>query len=215
MMLDQLRWDRTRAYSPRVAWRLFSLQQLFADRLEHSSRAVAATHVIVRRRSELRRVLLGSRRDLTAMPPRGERPRVGDQIQALADASLADFRCDSVHARALELFAAEVRAAGAQLVIASAPVADRSLAGSAALSPRLDACLESLVLAGAELRLGRDRPAFERGDFRDLIHLRTGAAERFTRWALGAEHTREGGAGAAHEQRDPQRRHRGSRRRAL
>ena len=187
-MLEGLRWDRTRAYDPEVAWRLFTPRELFADRVEHLSRGFASTHVVVRHRRELRRVLLGDHRDVTALPPQGERPRVGEQIHALERAREVDFRCDTVHLRALELFAQEVRAAGAELIIASAPIAERSLAGSAALRDRLDVCLESSSLAGARLRLGRDRPAFERSDFRDLIHLTRPAAERFTRWALEPSH---------------------------
>lgn len=184
VMLGGLRWDRTRAYAPEVAWRLFTPRELFTDRVEHLSRAFASTHVIVRHRRELRRVLLGDHRDITALPPQGERPRVGEQIHALERARQGDFRCDTVHVRALEIFAQDVRATGAELIIASAPMAGRSLAGSAASSERLDACLESLSLAGARLRLGRDRPAFEHDDFRDLIHLDRAAAERFTRWVL-------------------------------
>lgn len=220
VMLDGLRWDRTRAYDPSIALRLFSPAELLADRAEHASRAFASANVVVRRRAELRRVLLGSLRDVTAMPPVVERPRIGEQIHTLEGATLADFRCDTVHARALVVFAAEVRAAGAQLVLASAPIAERSVAGSPALAQRLDACLKSLPLSGAVLRLAQDRPPFGRRDFRDLIHLGRAAAERFTEWAVGGGAQRPGATSGDADGRDEDaagdRRRRGHRwRRAL
>lgn len=184
LMLDEVSWERTRTYSPRMAARLFPLRDLVADRNEHGSRTLAASHIVVRRRSELRRALLGSYRDITALPSEPP-PTIGEQLDTLRRARDADFRCDAIHLRALRLFAEEVRDAGGTLVLATAPLAPGTQASRDEVADRLEHCLRELELPATELLTRETRPEFTRRDFRDLIHLNREAAERFTRWTLG------------------------------
>lgn len=185
LMIDEVSWDRTRTYSPRIATRLFSLGDLFADRREHGARMLSASHVVLRRRGELRRALLGSFRDLTALPPAREPAALGEQVAALRRARDEDFECGAIHLRALRVFAQEVEAAGSTLVLSVAPLSPRSIASRDAVSDKLEQCLRELDLPGTQLLTRETRPEFTERDFRDLIHLNREGAERFTRWSLG------------------------------
>jgi hypothetical protein len=184
LMIDEVSWDRTRTYSPRVAMRLFPLGELFADRKEHGSRMLSASHIVVRRRSELRRALLGSFRDVTAMAPREDSP-LRDQVAALRRSRDEDFHCDSIHLRALRLFAEELHAVGTTLVLTIAPLTPRSPVSRDAVYERLEQCISELELPSTEVRARATGPAFTERDFRDSIHLTRDGAERFTRWTLG------------------------------
>lgn len=186
LMIDEVSWDRTRTYSPRIATRLFPVGELFADRREHGARMLSASHVVLRRRSELRRALLGSFRDVTAMPPSREPAALGEQVAALRRARDEDFHCNAIHLRALRVFAQEVQAAGSTLVLSVAPLAPRSVASREAVSTKLAQCLRELDLPSTQLLTHEARPEFTEQDFRDLIHLNRDGAERFTRWSLGA-----------------------------
>ena len=184
LMVDEVAWDRTRTYSPRIATRLFSPGDLFTDRREHGARMLAASHVVLRRRSELRRVLLGSFRDVTAMAPAPQPAALGEQVAALRRARDEDFTCSSIHLRALRLFADEVHAAGGTLVVSVAPLSPRSVANRVAVFDKLEQCLRDLHMPGTQLLTRETRPEFTEDDFRDLIHLNRDGAERFTRWSL-------------------------------
>lgn len=185
LMIDEVSWDRTRTYSPRIAARLFPLGELFADRREHGSRMLAASHIVVRRRSELRRTLLGSLRDVTALPPAPEPAALGEQVAALRRAGDEDFHCNAIHLRALRVFAEEVRAAGSTLVLSVAPLSPRSIASRDAVTDKLEQCLRGLELPSTQLLTRETRPEFTERHFRDTIHLNRDGAERFTRWTLG------------------------------
>lgn len=185
VLMTGLDWERTRTYSPSVAVQLFPMTQLFAARAEHLSRSLRATHVVVRRRSPLRRVLLGEHRDITALPPR----RLGGsqlQARALATASPDDFRCDSVHLRGLVLLVEHLVHSGAEVTLVPAPVWGRGTAARPVVAARVEECLAAVGL-GAMTLPRASGPGFEARDFDDSIHLGEEAAVRFTDWATGGD----------------------------
>lgn len=183
LMVDEVAWDRTRTYSPRIATRLFPLGELFADRREHGSRMLAASHIVLRRRSELRRALLGSFRDVTAMPSIAPPSPLREQLNALRRARDEDFRCDAIHLRALRLFAEAIHETGTTLVLTVSPLSPRSAANRDVLYERLERCLGELP--HTEVRARATGPEFTEDDFRDGIHLTREGAMRFTHWTLG------------------------------
>ena len=173
LLHDEVDWQGTRFYHPRVAFDALGWRRSLARHDLHAAGLLAASHVVLRRRDALRDQLFGEARY------RAKDRAAAARRQRRAEARPEQFSCANPHLDALAVAAEIFDRGGAEVWLVPVPVADRRLPADA--EARLEHCLADFAARHGVERLRRtELPAMRPADFADPVHLNAAGRRRFT-----------------------------------
>ena len=179
ILLDDADWQGLRFYDPPTAWALASAAELWHDRGAHLSHLLNASHVVLRHREAIRRVVLPS---LFALPPAGHLDLYPDQVERQRRRSTAPrsaFSCDAIHVRALDHTARRLAEHGTAVAVAFSPNLGRTDRGLG-LADDTDACLRALAASSPFTWIGAADLRLPGAAFRDATHFNRRGRRVFT-----------------------------------